>query len=78
MGCQPMTHHGVDIILGIAHCVCGAGFLDCLVRHLEYNDKVRNTQVWSSQRFDALSDPVDLLFARQQQLRDASTHTQGC
>jgi hypothetical protein len=73
-----MTHHGVDIILGLAHCMCRAGFLDCLPRHLEDNAKVRNTQVWSSQRFDAPSDPVDFLFACHQQLRVASAHEQGC
>jgi hypothetical protein len=38
-----------------------AGFLDRLAAHLEYNSKMRTTQAWSFQRFDALSDPIDLL-----------------
>jgi hypothetical protein len=41
--------------------VCLAGFLDRLAAHLEYNSKMRTTQAWSSQRFDALSNPIDLL-----------------
>jgi len=53
--------------------VCLASFLNCLARHLEHNPEMRPTQAWSPQRFDALSDPIDL--ARHQPNRGTPVHT---
>jgi hypothetical protein len=61
-------HHRPDIILEITRCVRLAGFLDGLTGHLEHNPEMRNPLAWLSQRFDALSDPIDLRFARHQNL----------